>query len=210
MNFWKRFIGDYARDTGHLSLLEHGVYTVMLDRLYATEKPIPEGEVYRIARAATRPERAAVDSILAEFFELEDGGWTNPRAMIEIEASQTKADANRANGKGGGRPPKGEPKKKAAPDCPQQDIIALYHEILPDLPPVNDWPDSSADSLRKQWRKSPDRQNLEWWRTFFAYVRTCAFLMGEKTDFQASLGWLVKPANFAKVVNGNYENRGRA
>lgn len=210
MNFWKRHIGDYARDTGHLTLMEHGVYTVLLDRLYATERPIPEGDVYRVARASTRPERAAVDAILREFFELDDGAWTNPRAMLEIEAAQAKASANRANGaNGGGRPPKGGGKTPPAPDCPQKEIIAIYHEILPELPPVNDWPDSSADSLRKQWRKAKERQSLEWWRTFFGYIRTCPFLMGEKTDFQASLGWLVKPANFAKVVNGNYEERRR-
>lgn len=209
VNFWKRHIGDYTRDTGHLSLLEHGVYTVLLDRIYATERPIPEGEVYRVARASSRAERAAVDAVLAEFFDLEDGEWTNARAALEIEAAQAKAGANRANGKkSGGRPPKGAP-KKAVPDCPQQDIIAVYHEVLPELPPVNDWPDSSADSLRKQWRKAKERQELAWWRTFFEYVRTCPFLMGEKTDFQASLGWMVKPANFAKIVNGNYEERRR-
>lgn len=210
MNFWKRHIGDYARDTGHLTLLEHGVYSVLLDRLYATERPIPEGDVYRIARAMSRSERAAVDAVLAEFFELEAGGWTNPRAMLEIEAAQSKATANRENGKSGGRPAKADgPKKPTAPTCPQQEIIAAYHEILPELPPVNDWPDSSADSLRKQWRKAKDRQEIQWWRTFFTYIRTCPFLMGEKSDFQASLGWMVKPANFAKIVNGNYEERRR-
>lgn len=208
VNFWKRHIGDYARDTGHLSLLEHGVYTILLDRIYATERPIPEGEVCRIARATTRQERAAVDAILAEFFDLEDGCWTNARAMVEIEAAQSKAGANRENGKAGGRPPKSAP-KRTAPDCPQQEIIAVYHEVLPELPPVNDWPASNADSLRKQWRKAVERQDLAWWRTFFEYVKSCPFLMGEKSDFQASLGWLVKPANFAKVVNGNYEERKR-
>lgn len=209
MNFWKRFIGDYARDTGHLSLLEHGVYTVLLDRLYATERPIPEADVYRVARASTRPERAAVDAILAEFFVMEDSAWVNERAMKEIETASVKAAANRANGvKSKGRPPKGE-KKLGPPDCPQQEIIAIYHEVLPELPPVNDWPDSSADSLRKQWRKAKERQDLEWWRTFFAYIRKCPFLLGEKNDFQASLGWMVKPANFAKIVNGNYEERSR-
>lgn len=98
----------------------------------------------------------------------------------------------------------------ATPRCPQQDIIALYHEILPELPPVNDWPEVSATHLRNLWRKNQKRQTLDFWRRLFEHVRKSEFLMGEKSDFQASLIWLVKPANFAKVVNGNYDNRGRA
>lgn len=27
MNYYERHLGDYARDTGHLSIMEHGVYT---------------------------------------------------------------------------------------------------------------------------------------------------------------------------------------
>ena len=36
MIFYKRYLGDYQRDTGHLSMLEHGAYTLLLDAFYAT------------------------------------------------------------------------------------------------------------------------------------------------------------------------------
>ena len=39
MNWYKRYIGDYQRDTGHLSMVEHGSYTLMLDTYYATGRP---------------------------------------------------------------------------------------------------------------------------------------------------------------------------
>ena len=29
VNYWERHIGDYARDAGHLSMLEHGAYTLV-------------------------------------------------------------------------------------------------------------------------------------------------------------------------------------
>jgi|688.fasta_scaffold442268_3 uncharacterized protein YdaU (DUF1376 family) len=90
MNFYPRHVGDYARDAGHLTLIEHGVYTLLLDRLYATERPIPAGEPYRIVRAASRAERAAVDAVLAEFFTLTDDGWRNKRVDQEIERMAEK------------------------------------------------------------------------------------------------------------------------
>lgn len=90
MNYYERHLGDYARDTGHLSLLEHGVYTLLLDRYYASEAPIPEADAYRVARARTRDERAAVDAVLAEFFTLEDGFYHQKRIDAEIERYREK------------------------------------------------------------------------------------------------------------------------
>ncbi|AFC85440.1 YdaU family protein [Frateuria aurantia] len=84
MNYYQRHIGDYARDTGHLSLLEHGVYMILLDHHYASEAGIPDGKQYRLARARTPEEREAVDNILDEFFDLKDGVWINRRAHHEV------------------------------------------------------------------------------------------------------------------------------
>lgn len=209
MNYWRRNIGDYAKKAGHLSLVEHGAYALLLDRVYANEAAIPPADVYRITHAKTRQEREAVDAVLREFFDETPAGWMNGRAAEEIERASTKADANRANGaKSGGRPKKGDGGGKGQAPCPQQEIIAAYHEVLPELPPVNDWPEACATSLRNLWRKSTTRQSVAWWRDeYFACVRRSPFLMGDRSDFQASLIWLVKPANFAKVVNGNYDER---
>lgn len=93
------------------------------------------------------------------------------------------------------------------PSCPHQEIIALYHEILPELPRVKEWGEERQKLLRKRWRESAERQNLDWWRRFFEYVKKCPFLMGQKTDFQANLEWLIRPKNFVKVIEGLYEER---
>ncbi len=104
MNYYERHLGDYAKDTAHLSMLEHGAYGLLLDRYYGTEQGIPADQVHRIARARTREEREAVDIVLAEFFQLVDGVWTNKRAEEEIEKAQAKIKAAQENGKRGGRP----------------------------------------------------------------------------------------------------------
>lgn len=96
MNFYKHYLGDYARDTQGLSLTEHGAYRVLLDTCYATEKPLPEAlqALYRICRAATAPERRAVDRVAEQFFPVgADGGRRNPRVEVELSNAAAYADA---------------------------------------------------------------------------------------------------------------------
>lgn len=104
MNYYERHLGDYAKDTAHLSMVEHGAYGLLLDRYYSTEQGIPSDQVYRIARARTREEKQAVDAVLIEYFRLVDGLWGNPRADEEIIKARKKINAAIANGKSGGRP----------------------------------------------------------------------------------------------------------
>lgn len=109
MNYYERHLGDYARDTSHLSLIEHGVYTVMMDRYYATESGIPAEQIFRICRARTKEEKIAVETISREFFSLEDGVYKHSRIEGEIEKARSRIDAARGNGKKGGRPKKNPP-----------------------------------------------------------------------------------------------------
>ncbi|WP_149111454.1 YdaU family protein [Limnoglobus roseus] len=74
-NQWYPFYtGDYARDTAHLSLLEHGAYRLLLDHYYATGSALPNDpeKLYRICRARTPNERKSVLSAVNEFFH-QDG-----------------------------------------------------------------------------------------------------------------------------------------
>lgn len=106
MNYYEHHLGDYAKDTGHLSMLEHGAYRILLDRYYSTEAGIPAAQAYRLARARSEEERQAVDVVLEEFFDLVEGVWINRRAEEEIGGAQARIEASKQNGKKGGRPRK--------------------------------------------------------------------------------------------------------
>ncbi|MDE2429790.1 MAG: hypothetical protein KGM99_13775 [Burkholderiales bacterium] len=113
-------------------------------------------------------------------------------------------------------PASAKPAKPARPPCPHDAIIAAYHEILPELPAVRSWTDTRRKHLQARWRESGERQEVGWWQGFFSYVRRCPWLMGcgvpgdGRSVFRADLGWLVKPENFAKVLEGRYEQRSAA
>lgn len=97
MNFFKLYIGDYQRDTAHLSLAEHGAFLLMLQHYYATEKPLPTGKaLHRILRASEKADRDAIDSIAAQFWRTTDAGLVNDRADAEITKAAAQADINRA------------------------------------------------------------------------------------------------------------------
>ena len=108
MNYYKRHLGDYAAATRHLSMIEHGAYTLLLDVYYIGEKPLPNDEraIWRLVGARSKDEREAVSVILQEFFTLEADGWHQTRCDEEIGKKQAKAEVNREIGKRGGRPKK--------------------------------------------------------------------------------------------------------
>lgn len=96
MNFFKLYIGDYQRDTAHLSITEHGAYLLMLQHYYATEKPLPAGKaLHRMLRAQDKAERDAIDSVAVQFWTETPDGLINPRADAEIAKANAQADTNR-------------------------------------------------------------------------------------------------------------------
>lgn len=262
MNRYHRYPGDYGRDTGSLSLAEHGAYTVLLDHYYATETPLAADSVaiYRLCRAVSGAEKRAVDSVLERFFPANgDGRRHNSRADREIAKYVEKVGRNREVGKLGGRPsnnpevtqketqkvsktkPRNNPiqnqkpkeattsdaiasevRGDAAPDCPIEKLVELYHELLPACPRVARLTPARTATLRARWRDEarPNREKhagyatveegIAYWRRFFGWVAQSNFLTGKGPDrngappFLATLSWLSKAENFAKVIEGNY------
>lgn len=106
VNYYPHHIGDYLRDTLHLSAIEDLVYRRMLDLYYASEKPLPLefNWLCKLLRLHDDKEREAVKEILRQFFDQTESGWRNKRADKEIRLSYQRAKVARANGKRGGRP----------------------------------------------------------------------------------------------------------
>lgn len=260
MNFYQHYLGDYARDTKGLSVMEHGAYRLLLDHNYATEQPVPNdvAELYRIAGAMTPAERKAVDKVADKFFPVNgDGKRHNRRAEEEIarakeKSAKAKGSAEARWGKAGAQPsgmpsdllpdvrthnggnasqnqkpekaktsdaPASEGRGGAAPipDCPHVLLVAAYHEALPALPRMLEWNNARQAYARSRWREkamtekyATVEEGLAFWRRFFGYVAKSDFLMGrtapkgDRKPFIADLEWLLKPTNFAKVVEGKY------
>lgn len=106
MNYYPFHLGDYAKDTAHLTMLEDGAYRRLLDLYYTRERPLPGDPqtIYRLCRARTKPERQAIDAVLQEFFVCTENQFTHNRCEKEIETLKVKKLAAQTNGAKGGRP----------------------------------------------------------------------------------------------------------
>jgi hypothetical protein len=104
-------------------------------------------------------------------------------------------------------------KTDKVPPCPHKEILALFHEVLPELATVRVWNDARQALLRQRWKEDPARQSLDGWRKFFEFIRESDFLMGRATaspgrvPFVATLPWMLKAANFAKIIERSYHRK---
>jgi hypothetical protein len=112
------------------------------------------------------------------------------------------------------------------PPCPHREILALFAKHLPTLPQPKPelWSGARAKHLAARWKwlltatkrggeryATTEAEALAWLERFFGYVAGSDFLTGRTGKFTGcDLGWLMNEENFAKVVQGNYENKAAA
>ena len=86
MNYYQHHIGDYRRDTAHLSLLEHGIYRQLMDHYYLNELPITndENKLMRLLCVRNADDMQHVRNVLNDFFLLTESGYIHKRCDIEI------------------------------------------------------------------------------------------------------------------------------
>ena len=106
MHYYKLNISDWNLATAHLSLEEEAVYFRLINFYYDSEQPIPKETQSVIRRLRLGSHSDTVGLILNEFFVLKEDGWHKDRCDLEIDLYHNKADANKENGKKGGRPKK--------------------------------------------------------------------------------------------------------
>jgi uncharacterized protein YdaU (DUF1376 family) len=296
MNYYEHHLGDWAKDTVHLTMLEEGAYRRLVDVYYVKEKPLPKAirDIYKLARAGARPEREAVDAVLREFFQERDDGWHHKRCDEELaryaegqeevigkrendkerqrrarerrkqlfehlrghgivpawdtKTSDLEAQLSRVTGgaesqtghtdTGTGhanvtqpvtrdntaihtpdtnpQTPVNEDRQLASvtgdvppvtnpaglPTCPIEQIVAAYHEILPELPRARLLGDDRRKAVRALWRFAlteprsdgkPRATNADealiWVRSYFERARENDFLMGRTPRVNGHAGW---------------------
>ena len=116
--------------------------------------------------------------------------------------------------------------KQTLPACPHLELLDIFAEKLPELPQPKPelWEGARAKALAARWKwcltakkRNGERyatskaEALDFFKRYFGYVGKSDFLTGRDGRWSGcDLAWLVKADNFAKVLQGNYENRQEA
>lgn len=102
--------------------------------------------------------------------------------------------------------------------CPHQEILSIFAEELPELPQPRSWEGQRASHLQARWKwvlsqavkngQQPNKEyGIDFFRRMFAYIAQSDFLMGRNGKWSCDLGWIVNATNFAKIIDGVYENK---
>jgi uncharacterized protein YdaU (DUF1376 family) len=77
MHYYTFNIGDYRRQTHHLTLVEHGIYRSLLDTYYLKEEPLcaDHAQLMRSHSIRTEEEQTAFNNVISDFFTLHDEGY---------------------------------------------------------------------------------------------------------------------------------------
>src|SRR5262249_39421362 len=95
--------GDYLKDTGHLSTLEHGAYLLLIGHYWSSGTPLPDDDVKlrRIAKVESVSQWRKIKPALSAFFSVGDGvcrpGRIDRELVVALKRSgDAKAKAEKA------------------------------------------------------------------------------------------------------------------
>ena len=85
--------------------------------------------------------------------------------------------------------------------------MQLYNDNCPSLPTVK----SLSDARKKAIRARLNTYTIGDFETLFKKAEASGFLKGKNNrNWTATFDWLIKDANMAKVLDGNYDNKSPA
>ena len=93
MRFYPYHIGDFNNATRYASRLERSIYRDLLDMYYEQESAIDGTDLDKLQRrlnVRSTDEQTALDFVLTEYFENQDGFYFNNRCEQEIKKYQDK------------------------------------------------------------------------------------------------------------------------
>lgn len=99
MHYYRFNIGDYRRDTAHLSLLEHGIYRQLIDSYYLSEKPLSLdiSSLMRTHCVRNADEKDALEYILKTFFVQREEGYFHVGCEKVLHEYKVKSDKARSS-----------------------------------------------------------------------------------------------------------------
>jgi uncharacterized protein YdaU (DUF1376 family) len=217
MHYYPHNIGDYRKDTSHLSLLEHGIYRQLLDSYYLDETPLCNdlAKLMRSHSVRSAEEQQSLQNVLTDFFELTEEGYIHKRCNEIIAQYHGKSDKARASANARwGNKHKGSKRKQSdgnADALQTQSEGNANHKPRTKNQEYKEAPKKASklnlNELPEDWKEfcSKERPELEPKKVFESFKDYWTSVAGVKADWTATWrNWVrkesVSPTN-KKVVS---------
>lgn len=230
---------DWLGGTRGLTAAETGVYITLIAHMYEREGPIsmPLDRMARMCGATVTNLKSALETLVSEGKLIEvDGGYWSKR--VECECQKRSAKRESAKSSAAARWEKSVEKQRK-PDAnamraqcetdanqnqnqnqniepngsmaasPAASAIEAYNKKAD----MTGWPKVQAMSkprLSAMSARLKDAGGMDGWESALDRAAASDFLCNRTGKFTASFDWLTKPANLAKLIEGNYDNKGAA
>jgi uncharacterized protein YdaU (DUF1376 family) len=234
--YFNFYPADFMNGVRGLTAQEVGVYTMILCRIYEESGPV-EYHVRRLATYCGMREAtfASVVEKLVDLDKLQliDGCLSNRRADGEIQKRADGLKIASKAGKASAEKRQQNQRHDATPVKPafnhtDTDTDTEYktsYEVLsvPSIDEVSEavsaFNETAArvgisqvqkmtDTRRKALRgRLKECGGIEGWRIALSKIEQSDFLSGRTGRWRCDFDWINKPANFTKLMEGNYDNR---
>jgi len=233
------YVGDYLRDTRHLTAEQHGAYLLLLMAAWNAGGKLPN-DPRKLARlAACTPSRwAKIADDLMEFFEVDGDHITNRRLSLELKKASEKSIKRAEAGTRGGqatalksKEPQAAnatvlPQHSSEPEPEKIDNPTGYSRPKADPLPVrqafDEW-NAVATTHRlpiaRDLTKARQRQisarlsssGIAGWREALSAVAASPLCRGEnERGWRADLDFVCQPKSFAKLREGSFAPAGKS
>ena len=145
-------------------------------------------EYNRIAKQKSRAKQKALQAPSDE---------VNDKSMTSQRCHDTEEDIEEDKDK--------ELDKEVKEKVSYQQVVDLFHSICTSFPKIR----SVSDARRKAIKARLNTYSLEDFKTVFENAEASSFLKGSNDrNWTATFDWLIKDSNMAKVLEGNYADKG--
>lgn len=96
------YVGDYLKDTMHLTPEQHGIYDLLLMNYWTRREALPDDDEYlaRVSKTSLQTWHSH-RSVISKFFTVADGKWTQKRSEKELAKALKQLEAKSRGGKMG-------------------------------------------------------------------------------------------------------------
>lgn len=225
----------YLADTHHLTLEEHGAYLKLLMIAWRMDGCALPDDDMRLAKmlGVTKAKWAKLKPVILGFWTLADGRWSQARLTKERAFVDKKREANRAAAESRWNAQVTEKQhveecerisERNAPPPPPPQVEEERVEAAPQLraarQPISEgfqaWNEAAvAVGWATVVKQTADRQNnlrrmlraegLEGWIAGINRARASPYLAGRDPPAWFDFDFIVKPGNFAKLIEGKYD-----